>query len=348
MSAVLAVALSTALVNFQWGLVLGIFSTTSVPIDHTDADVWVGSAGVTSVDTGHSVSDAFSHVALQVKNQPGVTACSPYVIAQGVWVKPDSSRVYCSIIGSEFYGAPGMVRELSATLQNRLTEQGTVVVDESTLDDLGRTAEVNGQPVRVVGVVKNCTGMNIPYVLCSLATARQLTGQNTTYLVLRCSNAQEAAQNLRRHYPGLSVFTASEFSYRTRLYWLTKTNGGMATLLIALVSLIVGSVITAQSLFAATTASIREYTLLVALGIPRRRIGRFIMAQAGGVGVLGILLAIPITVLIRGVGMLVGLPFLFPWPLALSVLTISCLMALVAGLLTLRTLGMMQPSDYLR
>ena len=42
---VLAVAFSALLIALQCGLLLGLFSITSIPIDHTQADVWVGGPG---------------------------------------------------------------------------------------------------------------------------------------------------------------------------------------------------------------------------------------------------------------------------------------------------------------
>ena len=43
---VLAVTFSAALINLQCGLLLGLFSTTSIPIDHSSADLWVGNPEV--------------------------------------------------------------------------------------------------------------------------------------------------------------------------------------------------------------------------------------------------------------------------------------------------------------
>ena len=40
--AVLAVAFSALLIALQCGLLLGLFSITSTPIDHAGADLWVG------------------------------------------------------------------------------------------------------------------------------------------------------------------------------------------------------------------------------------------------------------------------------------------------------------------
>src|SRR5205807_2705923 len=54
---VLAVAFSSLLIALQCGLLLGLFSITSIPIDHTHADIWMGAPKVLSVDLGEPVPE---------------------------------------------------------------------------------------------------------------------------------------------------------------------------------------------------------------------------------------------------------------------------------------------------
>ncbi|HTU91337.1 MAG TPA: hypothetical protein VMF69_14750, partial [Gemmataceae bacterium] len=55
---VLAVAFSALLIALQCGLLLGLFSITSIPIDHTQADVWMGASEVLSVDLGRPIPES--------------------------------------------------------------------------------------------------------------------------------------------------------------------------------------------------------------------------------------------------------------------------------------------------
>ena len=54
---VLAVAFSALLIALQCGLLLGLFSITSIPIDHTHADIWMGAPKVLSVDLGEPIRE---------------------------------------------------------------------------------------------------------------------------------------------------------------------------------------------------------------------------------------------------------------------------------------------------
>src|SRR5260370_29000988 len=56
---VLAVAFSALLIALQGGLLLGLFSITSLPIDHSSADLWVGNPEVLSVDLGRTIPEAW-------------------------------------------------------------------------------------------------------------------------------------------------------------------------------------------------------------------------------------------------------------------------------------------------
>src|ERR1700752_576505 len=56
---VLAVAFSALLIALQCGLLMGLFSITSIPIDNTRADVWVGAPQVLSVDLGRPIREDY-------------------------------------------------------------------------------------------------------------------------------------------------------------------------------------------------------------------------------------------------------------------------------------------------
>src|SRR5262249_56083826 len=113
----------------------------------------------------------------------------------------------------------------------------------------------------------------------------------TTYLLAKCKHKEDApkvVERLRRHPNKLSAFTSEEFSFRSRMHWLTKTKAGIALGCAAALGLLVGAVVTSQTLYAAVAASLREYAVLRALGIPRWRMGLMVLAQSFWDGVIGV------------------------------------------------------------
>src|SRR5438132_5224710 len=82
---VLAVAFSALLIALQCGLLLGLFSVTSLPIDHAAADIWVGSPDVLSVDLGRPIPEAWI---ARLAMQPEVIQSEIYVQGFTYWGKP--------------------------------------------------------------------------------------------------------------------------------------------------------------------------------------------------------------------------------------------------------------------
>ena len=74
---VLAVGFSALLIALQCGLLLGLFSITSMPIDHTVADVWMGAPGVLIGRSRPAHPRGLS--AARMAAQPEVERCEVYL-----------------------------------------------------------------------------------------------------------------------------------------------------------------------------------------------------------------------------------------------------------------------------
>jgi putative ABC transport system permease protein len=176
-----------------------------------------------------------------------------------------------------------------------------------------------------------------------------LRSDETTYLLARCRNPKEVVKRLNTDYQGeLLAFTREDFSLRTRMHWLTKTKAGIALGCAAALGLLVGAVVTSQTLYAATAASMREYAVLQALGIPRWRMAGAVLAQSFWVGVSGIGLALPTAFALASAAELLYVPVPLPWQLVSFASAVTLMMALLAGLLALRSLRLVEPAVLLR
>jgi len=202
---IIAVGFSILLILFQGGLLVGQFSMTSTPIDHTSADLWVGHPRNLSVDLGRPIPERWL---LDVAAQREVVEVETYVIGLIVLDRRDGRSELCTVIGSSLgEDALGAVRELTPELRRRLTEPGSVVVDESDLGRLGfkgigDVAEVLGQRVRLVGVVQGLKSLAAPYLFCSVWTSRILFSdihpEQTIFILGRCRDRESADDVARR------------------------------------------------------------------------------------------------------------------------------------------------------
>jgi putative ABC transport system permease protein len=354
---VLAVAFSALLIALQCGLLLGLFSITSIPIDHTHADIWMGAPEVLSVDLGRPIREGYLG---RLACQPEVEHCEIYIQGFAYWSRRDGGTELCMVIGSRLAeGALGAVDELTPEMRRRLTEPGTIVVDESDLSRLGirgvgDSAEISGHRVRVVGLTRGLKSLAGPYVFCSINTARErlrLLPDQVTYVLAHCRTAAEApavVQRVRERYQNVSAFTSNDFSFRSRMHWLTKTKAGIALGYAAALGLLVGAVVTSQTLYAATAASLREFAVLRALGIPRWRMAAMVVAQSFWIGIIGVGLALPSVFGLARLADHLGVRVDLPWWLLTSATVVTLGMALLSGLLALRSLRLVEPAMLLR
>ncbi len=354
---VLAVAFSALLIALQCGLLLGLFSITSIPVDHNRADVWMGAPQVLSVDLGRPIAES---TLARMGVQPEVERCEVYLQGFAYWSKPGGGTELCMVIGSRLSpDSLGKIDKLTPEQCGLLGEEGAVIVDESDLDRLGVTgvgseAEISGHQVRVVALTKGLKSLAGPFVFCSVATARprlHLLPDQTTYVLGRCRDKADAPMvvDRLRQYGNVSAFTKGEFSRRTQLHWLTKTKAGVAMGYAAALGLLVGAVVTSQTLYAATAASLRELAVLRALGIPRWRMAFMVVSQSFWIGIIGVVLALPAVYgLAWAADHLMNVQISLPWWLQGGAAVVTLVMALMSGLFALRSLRLIEPATLLR
>ena len=356
-----AVAFSAVLIALQCGLLLGLFKITSIPVDHTRADVWIGSPEVLSVDLGRPIPNSqLSRVA----GDPRVKTVEPYFQSFGSWIKPNGGSELCILIGCSLEDdSLGAITELTPELRAALTEPLSVVVDSAERKNLGVQigdyAEINGQRVRVVGETSGLKSLAGAYVFCSRPTAAfvlrgVMPREHMTYILIRCHNPADAdplAAELNAAYKDrhdMTVMSSAQFSTRSRMHWLVKTKAGIALGYTALLGLLVGAVVTSQTLYAATTASAKEFAILLAMGIPRWRITTMVLIQSVWVGFFGVLLAYPCIHGLAFLGTFVGVFIPLPWELLAMAGSVTLVMALFSGLIALRSVRTIEPMSLLR
>ena len=353
---VLAVSFSCLLIALQCGLLLGLFSVTSIPIDMSGADIWVTHPKVPSVDLGRPIPEAWlSYLAV-----PEVERSEPFMEGFGYWDKPTGGMELILILGSRLSPeALGAVKQLTPEHRALLSEPGAIVIDDSEFDRLGLAkvgdhAEVAGKRVRLVGTVSGLRSLAGPYIFCSIETARSLMRpppDQVTFLLAKCRNKADAAevvQRLRKYDRKINVYTSEEFSFGSRWHWLTKTKAGIALGFAALLGLLVGAVVTSQTLYAATASSLKEYAVLRAMGIPRWRMAWSVLMQSFWVGLAGVVIAVPTILLVARLGGEVGAKVILPSWLWAGAVAITMVMALLSGLFALRSLRSVEPASLLR
>jgi putative ABC transport system permease protein len=361
--AVLAVAFSALLVVVQSGLMLGLLSMMSLPVDKSTGDVWVGYPGTRSVDLGRPIPERWL---VRLSANPEILQAEPVVIGFSLWTlythgSSETKSEVVTIVGTRMHtDSVGAVEALRTNpeLLSRLSEPQTVAVDETEVGRLGirgadEYAEILGIRVRVVGLVKGYKSLGGPYVFCGVDTAKLLLKyqpDEVTYLVGKCptASAAEAVAKRMGGYPQLSAFTAADLSAKSRLHWLITTKAGIAIGFTALLGLLVGGVVTSQTLYSATAASQREFATLRAMGIPRWRLQLSVISQSFWVGLFGILVALPFTLILSETATRLGTNVRLHPIIVVTAIVVVMTMAVGSGLAALRSFQNVDPAHNIR
>jgi putative ABC transport system permease protein len=355
-AAILAVAVSTTLIAMMVGIMLGLVSLVSIPVDQSQADLWITSVNSPSCDLGLPISRQWENHLLM---QPEIQGTDEVIQAYGIWKNPTLGSILVVVVGVNVgESSLGPVTHLTPQHKVLLTEVGSVVVDindrrQLGISEVGQIGEIYGRKVRVVGFTNAVASVTGPYIFCSLQTAREFLGMRedeTVFLLARCHHPRQRAQ-VRERLRSLSevtIYDTERFSWKSQVYWLSTTKAGLGVGFVAFLSLLIGAIVTSQTLYAATITSIKELALLRALGAPRWRMRLFVVQQSFLVGIFGIALALPVTFALARLARAVGAYTVLPgWLLSVTIaLTLS--MALVSGLFALRSLRHSEPGQLLR
>lgn len=358
LAALLALTFAGLLVIVQMSLLLGMFGTVSAVVDRSDADLWIGFRNTRSVDLGRPVSRFSDASAWQ---HPAVRQIESYVTAFGDLRRQDGVPVSVLLNGIDPRpNAHAYARLLTPEQRAALQTPDAILIDAADQEKVGAavgdTVEINGRRARVAGLVRGVRAIGGVNVLASHATLRRLAPEaavDTTFRLVSLSPGYDAAQVGREiadqaRFPRYSVWLAEDLSVRSQLYWLLESGAGIGTAFASLLALIVGMVITSQTLSAAILASIKEFATLRALGVSAGALRRVVIEQSLWIGLAGLLVAALLIGAIAAFGHALHIEMRFPvWMLSGSAL-LMLLIAVVSGLLALRPLNAADPANLLR
>jgi putative ABC transport system permease protein len=360
--ALLAVGLSAVLIAAQCGLVWGMVLTTSAPIDHAKAHIWVLPRDAPSL---HQTFGFPRQWQARLDLQPEIDRSEVYLTGMGRWRLPGHGHTeLCMLIGVRLEsGSLGALDVLTPELRAALAEPGAVAVDAWEFHSLGLTGrpnepgEIDGHAVRLAGKLHGFHGYSFIYVFCSQETFRRLVplaGEHPdriTCLLAHCRDPKDVtrvAERLQRDYPDMAAYSSEQLSHKVRLYWLFRSRGGMVMIGTMVLALLVGLAVTTETLVAAVLAQSKEFAVLEALGMPRRRMVGLVVAQSFWLGLGGALVALPCTVGLARAALPLHTRIVLNAPILLITAALTLGMALLAGLLSLRPLRHIEPARLLR
>ena len=347
------IVFAVVLIVVELGLFVGFTVTTSNLIDHAGADLWVSSPKVPYVEMGVPFSERKLN---QVRAVPGVADAQKLISQWTQWKLHDGSQESVQIIGFNPDSTLGRPWNLVEGNVDDLKEPDAVILDDLYKQKLGVTHvgevfEVRQHRARVVGFTRGIRSFTTsPYVFATFKHAQDFAGAKegqTTYILVKVAPGA-TVEDVRRDILGavkdVEVYTTPQFSRMTRFYWMFTTGAGVAVLIAAVLGLVVGFVVVAQTIYATTMDHVREFGTLKAMGAPNSYVYKVIMKQAAISAVIGYVLGMIVSAFVVRGSQAGGAAILMPMPMAVGMFFLTLLMCLGAALVSINKVTHIDPA----
>lgn len=385
MAAVVALAFSGLLILAQVGIFVGIGKGFTAQIDRARADIMVLGPGAKALFGGPSglprrmIPLVYSHPEVtQVAPLDGSGGRFQNILSPEQQAKEEARAKKAgkgkggkggSARKSEFVNVtvidaiPGYVTvptDYTQSMIEALRRPYAIAVDETALKRLGvkkgDKALYNGKTVYVAVVTHGYPNIIQPTVVMSRDTLRMLgeadTGQRVGPLMVEIKDparAEIVAAQLNKKGDGkFRAWTRQELADANSNAMLDDQIIGIILGFSAFLGLLIGVIITWQTLRGAIMANIKEFASLRALGVSMGDLRNIVMELSFWVGVVGVIAAGALTWLVSLIAVAGGVPMYFPPTLIIVVAVFLVIIAMVSGFLSLGILKNSQPADLLR
>ena len=330
------------LVAVQLGLYQGARQMIISMIDNSEGEIWITSFGAKSFEEAGLLSGRERHAVLSV---PGVAKVTPLAVAFTEWRKPAGGSTLIVLVGTD--PADGGLAPWNVVQgePNSIAEPHAVDRRQDLYGEPRRQAASPRSPrssrprVKVAALTDGIRSFTMaPYVFTSLGRARAMLGMQAdqaTFLLVKLPSPIDGRRRARRDQGAAhqrDVLTKAEFRSRSLDHWLFGTGAGVALIGGAILGILVGTVIVAQTLYSSTKDHLREFATLRALGSsvglhPPRH------PDAGGAvsAVLGYVLGMAIAMVVVHFSEQTALPILMTPELAACLFVLTLAMCAISA-----------------
>jgi len=350
---VTGIVFSVVLIVVQLGLFIGFTTATSNLIDHSGADLWITSKNVPYVEQGVPFSERKLN---QVRAVDGVADAQKIIAHWTQWKRHDGGQESVQIVGINVDDPIERPWNLVEGRVEDLKSPDAVILDElykQKLDvtQVGEVFEIGGYRARVVGFTRGIRSFTTsPYVFTSFKNAQDFTSMRedqTLFILVKLApgaDVESVRHDLLDRVKDVEVFRTAEFSRMTTFYWMFTTGAGVAVLIAAVLGLVVGFVVVAQTIYATTVDHIREFGTLKAMGAPNSYVYKVIMKQAAISAVIGYVLGMTVSIFVVQGSQKGGAAILMPAPMAVGMFFLTLTMCVGAALVSINKVTRIDPA----
>ena len=350
---IIGIVFSIVLVMVQMGLYYGFGQMVTTMIDHASADLWIMPRGTKCFEDPSLLDTRIRSRSLAVR---GVADAVPVVIGFADWRMPSGSSTPVFVVGSDLRAGGLEPWNLVEGRLESLSTPNAIAVDKTYLSRLGVSglggrAEIRQQAVRVAALTDGIRSFTTtPYVFMDVDRARAHTGvpsNKATYFLVRTNpgaRVDDVQRNLRENHTDVEVLTQGEFAERSRSFWLFGTGAGAALFAGALLGVIVGTIIVAQTLYSSTKDHLNEFATLRAIGSSRNYIYKVIICQALLNAVIGFGIAALIGAAVVHMTASSALPIVITPELMVALFVLTVVMCVVSAIAAIMKVTRIDPA----
>jgi putative ABC transport system permease protein len=348
------IVFSVVLVAVQTGLYLGSERMIAAMLDHAKGELWVVPFGTKSFDDPSLLSGREKHAVLST---PGVAGVEELAVGFAGWRKPKGGTTAVLVIGSNLTESSLRPWDVVEGSVHGLNAPAAVGIDRTYFEELGierlgDAAEINNIRVNVAMVTQGIRSFTtLPYIFAPLQRARAFldaSPEQATYTLVRVQEGvaiEGVRAALATRLKDTEVLTRQEFRARSLDYWLFQTGAGSALIAGAILGIIVGTVIVAQTLYASTKDHLNEFATLRALGASAGYIHKVILVQALISAVIGYGLGLALSLVVIWASRYTTLQIVMTPELAVALFLLTVVMCIVSAISAIFKVTRIDPAE---
>jgi putative ABC transport system permease protein len=296
---VFTVAFSTFLIAQQASVFASLMTRTTSQIrDVPDARIWVAHPEHRYIDEIKPMPESALSA---VRGVEGVQWAVRLYRGVSRARAADGTFRTCITMGVDDATLVGLPRKMALGTPDSIRQQDAVFLDRFGYAfffpgrplQLGAELELNDRRAVVAGIIDSSAPfVTFPVIYTRLSLALTFAGQerNTLSLILAEPQpgleAAEVASRIRMQ-TGLTAMTGEAFGWQTIWFYVRNTGIPVNFGVVIMVGVLVGVVVTAQTLYLFTLDNLKQYAALKAIGVRPGVIGGVVLLQSAVVGALG-------------------------------------------------------------
>jgi putative ABC transport system permease protein len=325
-------------------------------IDHAGADVWIAPRGTQALQAGKSISIA---ALMEARGTRGVGWAEPLLLGGASVALPAGGSEAVQLVGTVYPQMRGGPFNMVAGDARALGEPDTVIFEDSEREklgglNLGSVREVSGHNVRVGGFTWGLAPFGPSYAFADYDMTRELLhmpSDETSYVLVALQPGADPAAvtaELQKRLPDTLVLTTAQFRSSTIRYVLAQSAIGMTIGSGVVVSLIVGFVIVALTMFSSIVDNLREFGTLKAIGTTNGDLAKLLVVQSVVYALVGSLIGLALVTQLAGAIRSAKLAIVLPAWLIGATVAAMIAMCLAASTLALLRLRKVEPAMVFR